>query len=430
MAGVLTTIFLDTRRPRKDGTYPVKLRLTHLRERKYFPTAYFLTAEDFAKTQAERARGEFKEIQIALRAMEAHATEVIKKLPVFSFDAFERAYSKVDTYNDVFDSFSQAVNRLVENGQVGTAKTYENAQVSLLSFILKEPTTQNKGLTLKEATAKKENLLKKKKPLPFAAITPAFLKDYERWMIQSGKSSTTIGIYLRNLRALFNEAMASGDIPAEIYPFGKRKYQIPAGRNTKKALTKQEIAKIFAYEPRHDSEAKARDYWCFSYLCNGINLKDVARLRYRQVTEETISFIRAKTERTTRHDQKVIKVPLLAESAKIIERWGNKPALANSYVFPILQEGHTPDREMAAVTQAIKSINRYMKRIAAEVGIEMNVTTYSARHSFSTVLKRAGVSTAMISESLGHSSEKTTQSYLDSFEDDAKRQIASHLTDF
>ena len=41
---------------------------------------------------------------------------------------------------------------------------------------------------------------------------------------------------------------------------------------------------------------------------------------------------------------------------------------------------------------------------------------HDSRHSYATVLKRSGVSTAIISESLGHSSEKVTQIYLDSFE--------------
>jgi integrase len=42
--------------------------------------------------------------------------------------------------------------------------------------------------------------------------------------------------------------------------------------------------------------------------------------------------------------------------------------------------------------------------------------TYTARHSYATVLKRAGVATSIICESLGHSSEKVTQIYLDGFE--------------
>lgn len=425
-----TSIILDNRRPLKDGTYPVKLRIIFNRKTKYYGTKYSLTEEDFAKVQSPKPRGDFKDLSIAINAIEQKAIEIIDKLLTFSFEAFEKRFNTDAVTDDIFCAYDAAVDRLKREGQIGTSKNYESASTSILSFVNKEPLSRNKGMTLETANAKRAVLLSKKKPLPFTAITPEFLREYDKWMVANDKTTTTISMYLRTLRTLFNEVIATGDVHADLYPFGKRKYQIPAGKNIKKALTKQEIAKIFSYQPKQESEAKARDYWCFSYLCNGINLKDIARLRYRQVSKDAITFIRAKTERTTRHAQKVIKVPLLTQAAQVIERWGNKPALPETFVFPILTKGLSPERELAVVRQTIKTINKYMKRIAAEVGIEKNVSTYTARHSFSTVLKRAGVSTAMISEALGHSSEKTTQNYLDSFEDDVKLQIASHLTDF
>jgi len=430
MAEVLTSIILDTRRPLKDGTYPVKLRITYKRERKYFPTKYSFTENDFTKTQYPKPKGEFKQIQIALQAIEQLAIDVKDKLPVFSFEAFEKRFLNFSARDEVFAAYEVAIARFNKDGQVGTANTYENAKVSLLSFIHKDPLTRNKGITQKEAQAKKEALLKKKKPLPFASVTTDFLKEYEKWMLQQGKSPTTVSMYLRTLRTLFNEVIAAGDVHPELYPFGKRKYQVPAARNIKKALTKAEVEKIYKYETNHEAVEKARDYWLFSYLCNGINLKDIARLKYRQVNKDTITFVRAKTERTTRQDQRKIVVTLTDKAAEIIEKWSYKPVCAESYVFPILTELLTPEKEMATIKQAIKTINKYMKRIAAELGIDKNVSTYSARHSFSTILKRAGAPTAFISEALGHSTEKTTQSYLDSFEDDVKRKYSSLLTDF
>ncbi len=75
-------------------------------------------------------------------------------------------------------------------------------------------------------------------------------------------------------------------------------------------------------------------------------------------------------------------------------------------------------------------VNRYISKIGIEVGIDKHVTTYYARHSFATVLKRKGISTELISESLGHGSIKTTASYLDSFDDDTKTEIGKLLVDF
>ena len=71
-----------------------------------------------------------------------------------------------------------------------------------------------------------------------------------------------------------------------------------------------------------------------------------------------------------------------------------------------------------------------IEKIAGELKISKKVTTYTARHSYSTILKRSGASIEFISEQLGHKDTKTTQAYLDSFEDDTKREFAKKLTDF
>lgn len=55
------------------------------------------------------------------------------------------------------------------------------------------------------------------------------------------------------------------------------------------------------------------------------------------------------------------------------------------------------------------------------------VLFHVARHSYATVLKRAGVSTSVICESLGHSSERVTQIYLDSFENAQLDDAMKHL---
>ena len=70
-----------------------------------------------------------------------------------------------------------------------------------------------------------------------------------------------------------------------------------------------------------------------------------------------------------------------------------------------------------------------MELIRQELEIEQKIGTYSARHSFSTILKRKGVSTEFIKEALGHSSMVTTENYLDSFTDDVKLEYANLLTD-
>ena len=249
-------------------------------------------------------------------------------------------------------------------------------------------------------------------------------------MVAHGKSLTTVGIYLRALRTLCNEAIKQGAMKSSDYPFGKGLYQIPAGRNVKKALTLTDIQKIFSYQPTTEAEGRARDIWLFSYLCSGVNLKDICRLRYRNIDGDRIQFVRAKTERTNRSNQKAILVVLTDEAKEIVDRWGTKPVRPDASVFGLIAEGLDPEEERKAIRQVTKIINKYVKRIAAAVGIEQHVTTYTARHSYATVLKRSGAPVEFISEALGHADIRTTENYLDSFEDDTKRKYASALTAF
>lgn len=405
MINVLTAIFLDTRRPLKDGNFPIKLRLTHKRDRRYFPTEYSCSQDDFEKIMAPKPRAPYKDIRLELDEMEQQARSVLKKMSVFTFELFEKKFSDNSHNGDIFVLFDNYIKELEKDGRINTSDSYKSALNSLKSY-------------------------SQKKKLPFANITVDFLKNYERWMVSQKKSLTTVGIYLRYVRALFNEQLATGEIDKEIYPFGKRKYLIPSGRNKKKALTLAQIKKIIDYIPNNEYESKARDYWVFSYLSNGINTKDMALLRYKNVSSTSITFIRAKTARTTRQDLKPIVVALHPDVTPIIERWGNKPVLPEAYVFPILSDGLSPRKEAAAIKQATKTINEFMDRIATALEIDAEVTTYTARHSFSTILKRSGASTEFISESLGHTDLRTTEAYLDSFEDDTKRKYMAALTAF
>lgn len=269
-----------------------------------------------------------------------------------------------------------------------------------------------------------------RKKLAFSDITPDWLQSFEDWMVANKKSITTAGIYLRNLRTILNQAIEDGLLPQTNYPFSKNKYQIPSARNTKKALTISNIKKFIEYVPNTDAEERAKDLWTFSYLCNGVNVKDIARLKYKNLDSKRISFVRAKTERSTKTNQKSIVVIRIPEINLIINKWGNKNTAPDNYVFPILSENDTLEKEYAKIQQATKTINKYTKRIGKELGFELSLTTYTARHSFATVLKRSGAPVEFISESLGHSSLRTTESYLDTFEDDTKESYQRKLLDF
>lgn len=405
---ITTAVVLDTRRKKlKTGTYPVKLRVTHLREQKYYSLKWDLTPDEFEKVNAPKPRGTYKDAKLEFALKEEKAQKIIESLPEFSFEKFAAQFSqKPRSLKNVYYYFDQKINELEKTGRMGTHRVYKDSMNSLKKFF------------------------KNDEYLDFKNVTPTTLQKYEKWMLDTGKSVTTIGMYLRNLRALINNAIVDGVISVNNYPFGKGKYQIPTKRGTKKALTLETIEKIYNYKPKEFSlQDKAKDLWIFSYLCNGANIKDIARLKYKNIQEDSIIFERAKTSNSIR-DHRDIVVVLTDEIKNIIEKWGNKPVLPESYVFPILEEEITPKQEYNRIKRIVRKINSNMQDIAGELEIDKNITTYTARHSFSTVLKRSGASIEFISESLGHSDLRTTENYLDSFENDVKKEFAAKLTAF
>ncbi len=414
-----TGIFLETRKQHKDGRYPVKLRVTYQRKRRYYVLQdenkqnLSMSKEKFSKVMGERPRDSYKNIRIHLNELERIAVEdVIEKLPVFTFESFEQKYfSKQLDKIDVIGSLKAREKDLRADNRISTAVTMKNTHRSIKAFTGKPV-------------------------LPFESVTITFLKKYEAWMTtktdkRGANSLTTVGIYLRNVRTIYNQARRDGIIKDVPYPFGMGRYQIPGGKNIKKALRQAEVGLIANY-PAVDgsSEQMYRDYWMFSYLCNGINVKDMAMIRYRDIDGDVIRITRAKTERETRKSPRPVTIIITRQIGRIIDRWGNKPLLPDTYLLPILETGMSAEKEYKRIQDFTKRINRCMGDLAKDLEIPMKVTTYTARHSFATVLKRSGASTEFISESLGHKNLQTTESYLADFEIEEKKKWAEKLANF
>lgn len=399
-----TAVIQDTRRPKKDGTFPIKLRITYLREQKYYPTIFSLSIEDFKKVQGAKPRNEHKELSLKLHEVEKKATNVITALPEFTWQAFEKQYlGNRLSKNVISDAFADYSKELRMSDRIGTAVSYECAQRSLEKFY---PAAR------------------------FTDITADILHKYEKWMLNNGNSITTVGIYLRSLRTLFNSAIADGLLNKEYYPFGKRRYEIPTGNNIKKSLSIEAIGAIFNYQlPVGSNAERAKDYWIFMYLCNGMNVKDMCLLKYENIKGDAIEYERAKTSKTKRKVEP-IRIELIEDVKNIINKWGNNRVDGSTYIFPTLSKGLSAERERQLIQQLTGVINDHMKIISQALGIQLKCTTYTARHSFATVLKRSGASTEFIGEMLGHTSVKTTHSYLARFENDVRKETVRALTAF
>lgn len=406
----IISIYLDVRRKKANGKYPVKLRvfIPSIRRQKLYPTAFEFVESEFKSIwETVKPRSEHKEAQMKLKALELHANELADKLPYFTLEKFELAlYNKSHSNRgDVVNLYHDAIDQYKKNNQIGTASSYELSLASLLEF-------------------------QKRDTLHFTEISSQWLKDYERHMVDVKKrSSTTVGIYLRPLRAIFNTAIENGIISPDLYPFGRRKYTIPAPTSTKKALTKEQLKLLFETMPTTPEQTKAKAFWFFSYACNGMNFKDIANLRYQDIIGDTIQFRRAKTVKTNTSQAPVV-VYLNDYTRKVIDDYGNTNKSPKNYIFSLVDHTSSSEAMHTQLKNFIRFINQHFSKFAKEHGVEEQVSTYWARHSFATNAIRSGASMEFVSEALSHSNLNTTKKYFAGFEDEKKKEISNKLMTF
>jgi site-specific recombinase XerD len=407
--------FIDKYHPKANGKCTVSIVVTYERKKKYYKLDYSLTLDEYNttfKTERFTKNTRYLElIKLGIEDAKKKATDIIKDLPVFTWQSFENKYFDNRRAKETIEgAFTDYADEVRNEGRIGTAVSYECARESIKKF----------------SEEKKYNELK------FADVTPSLLKEYETWMLKQGRSKATIGIYLRPLRALFNTAITNGDLKKDHYPFGlekNRRYEIPTGKNIKKALQLSDIKLIFNHKPETEPAQRAKDFWVFMYLCNGINVKDMCLLTYGNIEGDVMKFVRAKTKRTKKNANE-IRVALTDDAKEIIKKWGNKKKDADTYIFPLLQKGLTAERERQLIQQITQVINSHMKAIANDLNIDSKSTTYVSRHSFATVLLRHTKNLLLVGNALGHSDIKTTQNYFAGFEDATLKDAMAALTAF
>jgi len=290
----------------------------------------------------------------------------------------------------VEDFLTAHIQLLRDNGKVGNSYAYLNLRTTLQNFY-----------------GKKLNFL-------FNAVDVAFCNKFEAWMRKNGFEDTTMHYYFRTLRATYNKAVEANCANREKSPFVEYKLSRFSTKTKKRALSKENVMKILKMDCSGKSEKArlAHDVFSFSYYCGGISLVDVANLTPYNIIEGRLLYERQKTHGS-------INLVILNEAKTIIAKYADYQKKAG-YLFPILDSRiHiTPMQKFNRVRKLCRQLNAELRTLADELKIKENVTTYVARHSFATVLKKSGVNIGIISQALGHQDIKTTQIYLSEFDNE------------
>jgi integrase/recombinase XerD len=399
--GVVVSVLLDTRTINKEGTYPVKIKVYYQGKPKYYSVGLCLTSKEELEEALEGKSKECREIQEEIGKELSRILKNVEYLAergTFSFDRLNTRLGKNigGTINEMLEA---KIKELGENNKFGS-KTFYQSTLSLIKRY-------------------------KKNDVPIRDITAEWLRNFEKFCLKT-VNQTTLAINMRNIRAIMNIAKSAGMIREADYPFGRGKYQIKEGLGRKKALNKKQLKAIANYSDGNEFTEFYRDLWLFIYFCNGINVADLINLKFSDIQNGEISFIRQKTKDRTR-DSKRIYAPITPEMQSIIDKWGNNPR-KSIYIFPFMKTGDDAWEHEKKKKNLTKHINDRMKVIGEKLNIG-KITTYVARHTYATVLRNEGVPVAIISPMLGHTSITTTEIYLADLESENRARNA-HLLSF
>ena len=375
-----------------NGNHPLMLRIIQDRKSKYLSLGISIHPQfwDFTKNQPKRNCPN----RDAILKLIAEKTKQYRE-QVIEFKAEDKDFTattlirKVDKPTKritVGELFLKQIEHLNSVQRIGYALSYKYVYKALLKF--------NRHLDIY-----------------FSDIDLLWLKRFEEWQQKQGASLNTIGIRFRTLRAIYNTAIEQGYVKPNYYPFKSYKVSKLHSVTAKRAITKENIHSVINYDcTEKDAYTRlAVDLFTFSYFMGGINFVDMAHITHSHIIDTRLIYTRTKTH-------KLIKLPLQPKAIELIEKYRNPD---RTYIFPILSASHkTEQQKRNRIHKVITKVNRHLKLIGKELHLPLDLTTYVARHSFATVLKRSGVNTSIICEAMGHSSEKVTQIYLDSFENE------------
>lgn len=378
--------FLDKRFELSGGTFKVRIRVTHERKSIYLNTKHSFDEDTYNKKiiagKNMNNNEELLKAKKEIQEIEDKAKEVIDSLPVFTFEDFKIRFEQKGDRSDLITLLSQQSKILKAAGKFSNANIYGYASEMFkqyANFKYKSNVLNVSKITPKELTAFQEWAEKK-------------IVNKDKVVVKKAYSITTISMYLVRVQKILNNLLASGELKKSLYPFGAKLYQIPQSVNNKRPLTVDEIMLLVNYAPVTKVQDFAKSMWIFSYLCSGMNMADIFKLKNSDISEGRMTFIRQKTK--GKGKIKTLSIKITPEIQEIIDSH-KVHVLSSDYVFKVYNEGMTEEEKHKNKDIAISTINRSLKEIAKKIGLPPTISTYFARHSYATVLMETGAPTIL-----------------------------------
>lgn len=376
------------KKSKKDGTYPLALRVTSNRTSTYiYLKQYIKEGEWDVETQrvkkshpnsvwlnnlilARKAEVNDQLLQLTTQKKEVTVNSIRKTIKKVAGEGF---FAQADIYFD----------QLEKNGKFNQ----KSAEIPRIRR-LKEFVKQNE--------------------LSFADINPGLLRQFQAYLRSTRKiSERTVVNHLVVIRTIFNQAITAGVADIRHYPFGKGKISIKFPDSKKIGLTSEEVKLLEDVELK-DGQHHARNLWLISFYFAGMRISDVLRMKWSDFQNDRLYYSMGKNLKAGS-----LKVP--DKALKILSEYPK--GSAHDLVFPDLTR--IEDLSDAYVTQnyiktRTKSCNDYLKQIASLIGLSKKLSMHIARHTFAQISSDK-IPVTILQRLYRHTDIKTTMGYQSNF---------------
>ncbi|MBP1593188.1 MAG: Tyrosine type site-specific recombinase [Bacteroidetes bacterium] len=393
---------LNTYRATKQGTYPLVFQILHQRKKKLIYSSYNLHEECFDKQRMRAINIKGKKVP-GIDEINEYISSTLYDLKMtlsileergidFSVSDIVNLYAlnQNNTYLSVY--MNKLIVQLRDTERLGTANAYQSTLNCIMEFVNNDET------------------------FSFNDISVRWLHDFIASLQKKRLKLNSIKFYIHILRAVYNRANSEGIFGASSNsPF--RKIVFGTIKTEKRAITRDLIIKITHAQVDFDKKLEfSRDLFLFSFYCRGMSFVDMAYLRYSNIYHNTIYYSRSKTKQ-------LLKIKIVDPLRRLIEKYRND----SEFILPILTS--YSESHYKQYRSGLRRFNNNLKSLSEFLSLSTPLTSYVARHSWATLAKNSGIPVAVISEGLGHYSEKTTYTYLASFDtsiiDSANKKVVS-----
>lgn len=358
---------------RRDGTYNIKIRVTHNRKKKYISTPYYCEKGDLTKSLKIKNQFYIDECQKIIRDYRKRLEVYGMAVKVFTIERIYDILTKDDSSEIDLQSFYDSIKHTIKNNSA--------IQSSISRFI---EYTGRERIDVREITSK-------------------MLNGWISSMLGEGMSRRTVVCYISNLRNVFNRAKAAyndeelGSIVIPGSPFSYIQ-KIQVYETQKRAISGDDIMRIAQLEYKQTETKRfsafniAKDLFLLSFALVGINLADLYDVKKDAYKDGRLTYNRVKT-RDRRKDKAEISIKVYDDILPIFEKYLNKTKTPELFVF----KSHYSTKNTFEF-----AVNHGLKEVGQIIGIE-RLQHYSARHSWATIAYNdCGIDKYVVHQALNH----------------------------